>query len=424
VRATYSRLVVWEKSWEGFLERPVLGWGPENFDFVFIKNFNPCMFLRLCGGEIWFDRAHNIIFDTLVTTGLLGMLAYIGIFFSTFYVLWKNYLKKNIKFWTAGIFSVALIAYFIQNLTVFDMVSSYLMFFLVLGFVVSFTVSRKEPLPQRFTSPEPWVFSVLLISFILSSFFFVIQPIRTSRYTVAAIRQPIGSQERLDLYKKTLETSSLGKYQIREFFGQQILQIIQSERAREIPPEYFRNEFGFLTKELEKTTEELPLDFRSQLTLGKLYTFYAFLSDPPDSVKILEAERVLQKAIEVSPTNQQGYWSLAQVRLYQGRFDEALALTEKAVELEPDLINSYLVVIQVAKTMGDHELAEGKIEQAAEKALYLAEKAVLSGPNNLQAHLMVIQIAKIIGDDELIERKIREAIEINPEWEELLTETP
>jgi len=371
-QATYSRLVVWEKSWDGFLERPILGWGPENFDFVFIKNFNPCMFLRLCGGEIWFDRAHNIIFDTLVTTGLLGMLAYLGIFFSVFYVLWKKYFKDKLAFWTAGIFSVLLVAYFIQNLTVFDMVSSYLMFFLVLGFVAAVATPEKEPVNQKLTTPNLWFFAFILIFFIPAFFYFIIQPLRTSHYTVDALRVPPASEERLNLYKEALAASSLGKYQIREFFGQQTLQLIQSEQIKQVSAEGLKKELDFVTEELEKSVNELPLDLRSQLALGKLYSAYAVLFDPPDPVKISEAERVLEKAIETSPTNQQGYWALAQVRLYQGRTDEALSLVEKAIKLEPNLF---------------------------------------------QSHNIMIQIAKLTEDQELVERKVKEAIEINPEWE-------
>jgi len=362
-KATYSRLVVWEKSWEGFLERPILGWGPENFDFVFIKNFNPCMFLRLCGGEIWFDRAHNIVFDTLVITGLLGMLAYIGVFLSTFYALWKNYFKKNIKFWTVGIFSVALLAYFIQNLTVFDMVSSYLMFFLVLAFAACFTTAEKEPVPQKFISPSLWFVAIFIVLFAFSAFYFVIQPLRTSNYTVAALRVPAGSEERLDLYKRALSTSPLGKYQIREFFGQQTLQFLNSEAVRMVPVENIKEELDFVTEELEKSVKELPLDLRSQLKLGQLYNSYGILID---ETKIYEAERVLEKAIEASPTNQQGYWTLAQTRLYQGRAEEALSLAEKALELEPNLLHSHYVVIQIAKVMEDQELVERKIQQAVE----------------------------------------------------------
>ena len=89
------RFVVWEKAWKGFLEKPILGWGPENFNTVFSKFFNPCMFVPECGREIWFDRAHNVVLDTLVTTGILGLLSYLLIFIVSFIWLFKTYLKTK-----------------------------------------------------------------------------------------------------------------------------------------------------------------------------------------------------------------------------------------------------------------------------------------------------------------------------------------
>jgi len=38
----YARIAVWNVARQGFLERPILGWGPENFDLVFAKYYNPC----------------------------------------------------------------------------------------------------------------------------------------------------------------------------------------------------------------------------------------------------------------------------------------------------------------------------------------------------------------------------------------------
>lgn len=369
-KATYSRLVVWEKAWQGFLEKPLFGWGPENFDFVFTKYFNPCMFLPECGGDIWFDRAHNIIFDTLVATGIFGFLAYLGIFLSTFYLLWRNYFKKNIGFWTAGIFTVLLISYSVQNLTVFDMVSSYLMFFLVLGFVASITIPReasvRDVIPS--TSIKPWLLGIVLILFIFSFFRFIIQPLKTDYYVIAALESPPASEERLNLYRKTLETSPLGKYQIREFFGQITLEFAQSEQVKEVSAENFKKEIDFVIEELEKSLKESPLDFRSHLRIGQLYNIYAVLIN---QAKIFEAERVLVRAIELSPTNQQGYWALAQTRLYQGRFEEAFSLAEKALELEPKVGRSHLIVVQIAQLMGDYDLAKKKAQEAIEIDLSL-----------------------------------------------------
>ena len=51
-----TRLLSISTGREGFLERPVLGWGPENYNLVFDKYYNP----KLYPAENWFDHAHNI----------------------------------------------------------------------------------------------------------------------------------------------------------------------------------------------------------------------------------------------------------------------------------------------------------------------------------------------------------------------------
>ncbi len=359
-KATKARLVVWEKAWKGFLERPWLGWGPENFEFVFSKHFNPCMFLPLCGGEIWFDRAHNIILDTLVATGILGLIAYIGIFLAAFYVLWRKYFKKEVNFWLAGIFSTALIAYSVQNLTVFDMINSYLMFFLVLGFIGSIVSGPEKVGEERKLILKNFYLAIILICFIFSFSKFVVKPIQTDYYAIASLRQRLSSPEKLSLYKKTLETSPLGRYQIRDFFAQNTLELAARETAKGVPLGNFKQEMEFLSQELEKSIKEAPLDFRSFLKLGQIYNTYSLI----DAAKLSRAEEVLKKAIELSPTNQQGYWALAQTKIYQGRINESLPLAEKALSLEPGLLQSHLIVVQIAKLMGDNNLAKEKIKEA------------------------------------------------------------
>jgi len=357
-KVTRARLVVWEGSWKGFFERPLLGWGPENFEFVFARHFNPCLFLPECGGEVWFDRAHNVIFDTLITGGIFGFLAYLGIFLAAFYVLWQKYFQKAIDFWAPAIFSVLFISYFVQNLTVFDMISSYLMFFLVLGFISSMVTPKETVSPPKIVSLKLWTLPIILILFIFSFYYFVIQPLRTTHYVIAALRSPPASEERLNFYQKTLETSSFGKYQIRNFFAQLTFDFVQTEKIEEVSLEDLKREMDFVIKELEKSIKESPLDFRSHLKLGQLYGLY--------EGKILEAERVLEKAIELSPTNQQGYWALAQIKFYQNKNQEALSLTKKALELEPRLAQSHLIVIRLAKTIGDEDLARKKAKEAIE----------------------------------------------------------
>ena len=351
-----GRFIVWQKGWEGFLQRPWLGWGPENFEFAFTKNYDPCLGTVRCGGDIWYDRAHNIIFDTLVTSGALGMLSYILIFILFFYFLGKNYFRKKTDFWTAGIFTVLLISYFIQNLTVFDMVSSYMIFFLTLGFIV-----RKE-IPEAETVREPKflylspIFILIIFLFSLSFSKFVISPLQTDAYTISALRAQPFSEERLSFYKKTLSSSPVGKYQIREFFTDSSL----GSLSENVSKENIIKEFDFLEEELKKSIKENSINYRAYLKLGQLLNVYAQI----EPSKLKEAEENLNKAIAISPTNQQGYWNLAQTKIQQGKIEEALSLAEKAVELEPNLERAHIIAIKIAAFMGNSELAEKKIKEA------------------------------------------------------------
>src|SRR3990167_3232616 len=74
-----TRLMAWEIALEGWRERPVFGWGPGNYYYVFNQFYRP-EFLEHGWNETWFDNAHNIIFNTLSERGLVGLLFYLGLF--------------------------------------------------------------------------------------------------------------------------------------------------------------------------------------------------------------------------------------------------------------------------------------------------------------------------------------------------------
>jgi len=364
---TPSRFLNWEMAKTGFLERPLLGWGPENYELVFTKFFNSCLFISECGGEIWFDRTHNIVFDTLSTIGIFGFLTYLGLFVAFFFVLWRKYFKeKLIDFWTFSIFTAIPISYFIQNLTVFDMVSSLMMFGLILGFGGFLANLGREKEIEQKVIPGYRVFGILIFFVFLFTFFeFIIQPVRTDCLVIKALGAN-NSQERVQLYEKTLKISPTGKYQIREFFGQHSLGIFSGKINEISENEDLKKEVGkeldFLTKELEKSMEEAPLDYRGALRLAHLYNFYSSI----DSEKIPLAEKRAEELLELSPTNQQGYWVLAQNKVFQKDFETAFNLAQEAINLEPRHLQSHQIAIQIAKIVGDLDKAKEIAERAIE----------------------------------------------------------
>jgi len=91
-------------------------------------------FYSYTGTETWFDRAHNTIFDMLTMFGGLGLISYLSIYAGIFYVLWRFY-KKQGYIQNIVILGLLFVAYFIQNVFVFDSINTYIPFFMLLGFV-------------------------------------------------------------------------------------------------------------------------------------------------------------------------------------------------------------------------------------------------------------------------------------------------
>jgi O-antigen ligase len=372
-----GRFVVWQGAWQGFLERPWLGWGLENFEYSFSTHFDPCMGSPRCGADIWYDRAHNIIFDTLINSGIVGFIFYLLLFGSLFWILWNRYLKKKIDFWTVGVFSSVLIAYGVQNLTVFDMISSYMIFFLTLSFISLIGSQRETVQTESAVLPtEPISSSVpdnsagksrlekrltalgLVVLLAVCLFEFTIKPLQTDRYTIEAFTAQ-SSKERLALYQKTLATSPVGRYQIVEQFADYLLSM-RAGLGSSISVADYKAEGDFLSGELEDIIKRSPLVVGAYLKLGEIYNSYSGF----EPEKLAQAEEVLNKAIDISPENQQLMWEMVQTKLYQGKREEAFSLAEKTMNLEPTRGEGHFVLIQVVMIMGNKELAQQLADEA------------------------------------------------------------
>jgi len=356
-----GRYVVWEEAWKGFLERPYLGWGPENFEFAFVKYFDPRLVLREYGSEIWFDRAHNIVLDTLISGGIFALVSYIGIFLVSFYLLWQKFSQKKINFWTFSIFSVILLTYFLQNLTVFDMVSSYLMFFLILGFIgkkeFQKNLSQKK-LDEELSFFESFLIFFILITFIFSFVKFVFQPTMANLYFAQALRSQDISQK-LDFFKKSLETSPLGKYQKRIFFAETLSRLsLNKNYSLGLKKKIIEN-FEFGVQELKKSIQDNPLDYRGYLMVGTLYHSWGAF----DFSKLSLGEEILKKALKINSKNQKTYEILTNIKIRERKYNEAMKFAKKAVEIEPRFYKSHLLLFWTAKIKGDKKLAKKELKK-------------------------------------------------------------
>ncbi len=131
-----SRLkYIWPMAVQGSLERPVAGWGQENFNFIFNKQYQPGMYNQ----EQWFDRAHNQFLDWLVAGGLPAFLLYISLYIlAVFAILRAGELSARERAALLGL----LAAYAFNNIFVFDNLVSGMYFFALLAYLHS--ISREH----------------------------------------------------------------------------------------------------------------------------------------------------------------------------------------------------------------------------------------------------------------------------------------
>lgn len=129
-----TRIMMWGVAWRGFLERPLFGWGPENFPQVFDRHFETRTFTPGQSFGVWFDRAHSVLFDGLAETGFLGTAAYFSIFLVFAFEIFRTSKRRGSVRTSLLAFLLAFpVAYLVQGLVLFDVLVIYINFFFFLA---------------------------------------------------------------------------------------------------------------------------------------------------------------------------------------------------------------------------------------------------------------------------------------------------
>lgn len=364
---TGSRFVVADISWQAFLDRPLLGWGPENFRVAFLKYYDPCFGNTYCGGNTLFDRAHNIVFDTLVQTGALGLLGYLGVYGAIVAGAWLAVRRHGLDARVAVLVTAVLAAYFVQNLSFFD-ISIALMFIVILLALSVSMLSGDFFLDERPNEKEtprlsmlPVLGSVLLP---VALFFFVIQPARAG-LSVFSATSSTDSIERFAFVQRALWTSPLGRDVRRAYLGFSTASLLWSfypeKDAEKLAPQavYLKQETEAIEAALYDTLKRSPNDFRAQLYLIWLLQAHARLFD---ASKFDEALAVADTAIKLNPRFPRLRWVKTSLLLETGRIDEAKESARVALELNDDADRSVWNKFLFATYVGDEQAQKEAVE--------------------------------------------------------------
>ncbi len=150
---------------DGFLDRPILGWGPENFNIAYTRHISAELSTR---GYREFDHAHNKVVEELATKGILGTLVYLAIWLYLLVVFVRKapFLDSAKRLFTA-LMGAGLVAYFVQNLFLFDTPGTLPQLLALMGFAVfidSLPLREKEMDSDRAAACAPFEYAAARLS--------------------------------------------------------------------------------------------------------------------------------------------------------------------------------------------------------------------------------------------------------------------
>ena len=373
---TQSRLFVWGKSLEASAERPVIGYGFENFEYVYNKFYDPQKI-----GEEWFDRSHNVYIDELIHGGIVGLGVYLALLGFMFYALWQ-YRTRDQE--TALLLSALLLVYSIQNFFVFDTISSSFLFWALFAFIVFLSKGEEKVSVRRNVTTQEiplWgkVLSVVFASgVVISGYWANYLPIRANTalaegymYQIVDIPRSTAALNR-GLSYGTFGDMGYG-YQVYDMYKNKL-------EYGKISQKDLKESYEFSEAFLGRLIEKYPWNTR-------LYIYWGHVVEgrpegtPYDKNKIID---LMEKAIELSPMRPQAYYILANVYLgeLQGGTTaqkteanaKALGVLKSYADLVPHYAEAQFIVANVAEKAGEKRLAAEYFKRG--DAVYLPDPGV------------------------------------------------
>lgn len=352
-----TRFLVWQVAVEGVKERPLLGWGQENFNYVFNKYYVPALF----AAESWYDRTHNIFLDWLIAGGVLGLLAYLAILGAALYHSVFVSLRQRFFRGAESSFSVEeqalilglLAAYMFHNLFVFDNLASWISYAILLA-LISGRVSKSA----SWWPSEEWrrdtldMMIVPLVGVVTVALVYMVNvpPLRSAADIIKAY-QAKSVDEGLSLFTGALERGTLGHQEVAEQFVQVMGAVLMKSELSEAKRTEIKTAVNDAFLALEK---DKPNDAR----VHSIHAYFYRMSGDYD-----RAIAEFKQAESLSPRKPDLIEEQGIIHLIAGRPLSAVAEFERAYALDE---NNYQVLVRQAAAFlsaGNRQKAEAILNQ-------------------------------------------------------------
>jgi putative inorganic carbon (HCO3(-)) transporter len=448
-KSVTTRLNTWKMAWNGVKERPMLGWGQENFYSIYTVNHIPAY-----EGIVLIDRAHNIIIDWMINAGLMGLFSYLAIFGSAFYIVFTSYHRKIITKSLFITFLIVLLTYFIQNLFTFDTINTYMLFFVLLAYIDSINRKHNEKTPcenDKVDTRNIQLKSIavilpvlVLVSFLL--YYANYKPIRTSQLSLRISKDfpQYKSLKRLgDDFNKALSYKTFGSTYVRTKMAEASLQIMK-HKLFEIEGAY-----DFIRQTRSELLKGAKENYNNLRYLSHMIQFFYAVARLDPSFND-ETAKIIKKCLQIAPYYEEFKFKLAEVYLLKKDYERAFAIIDKAVSKDTQNDRKQFKLSEVAILVSKQDVVDralgkiGKIRKAENTEIAAGRKPVFSAnefiklaetyieiknfgkaiefykeiisisPQNAKYHFEIAELYWKIGDKANAQKEAFKALEIDP----------
>ncbi|MBU3668621.1 MAG: tetratricopeptide repeat protein [Candidatus Taylorbacteria bacterium] len=429
-----SRTLLWDIAKEGVAEKPLLGWGQENFSYVFGKYYNPNIYDQ----EQWFDRTHNVFLDWMISGGILGLLGYLLLFVSALVLIWKRKKDSDWSVFEKSLVTALLVAYFVHNIFVFDNLTSYIIFFFLLAYVTHENVDddrKSEPSIVRddLVTGIAVLFIAIIVGF--ATYHTAYKPYRVSRILIDGLisfqpgaesmlgKRATTYEGRLSYFKDALSYNTFAKTEIIERLADVTPQLIAGVKDKNVIEQYVT----VVDENYRQIIADTAGDHRAPLLYGVFLQKVGLLN---------QSLEYINQAEKVAPKKQSLLYQKGLTLIMMGKTAEAVEVYKQALALAPQNKDAkvYLGIAymydkklnEAKKVFGDdlEILSDPKVIQSADSlglhdfVIEIAKKKIAAEPNNPQYHVSLAAAYLNNGQRQLAIEEIRKAIEIEPAFKE------
>jgi O-antigen ligase len=344
-----SRIVEWKVALKGFLDRPLLGYGSDNYSVIRSIHFDPAAY-PVSGFE-QFDHPHNTWLELLCTGGMLGLIVMLGIWGSAIVALRDGARSRKLRPSETALFAGALMAYAVYLTFWFFDLNSTMLFVAMLALLSAkvYGINPAGVSAPGFVLPKWITIGAVEAALAVAVYFVCVVPLGAALDLGTALDPQATASARLQGFERSVTSGAPQAVRGLDFFDVYLGQVVSEFSEANVPAEQ-RDELGaalgIATNYATSIIRHEPLDDHSYVERGRIEKLAGDFAH--DSAQYVLAERDLLRAIAMSPRRAETRAILSNFYLASGDTTAAVAQLDTASVISPVFNASHLRLMTVA----------------------------------------------------------------------------